>query len=248
MYLIRKCVYGLFLVFVLLMWHGCEKVILSGEGELLTVSEEYDVFEGITFYDIFHVRLLSDSVFSVALKVHEKYRDNVSFILDSGVISFYDKNPERWLPEYPWPVVEIRFPRLDGKLFLESPVWITTPDTLRVPRLNLLSLGKTGDFNITMETESFQFVTGSDNSGMYTFQGSAESARIWPRGSSQVNAANLRMQRCNVYSNSIGDCSVYVTGRLEVRLNTMGDVVYYGDPDEVMLVEESGEGRLIKAD
>mgnify|MGYP005865790233 CR=1 FL=1 len=96
-----------------------------------------------------------------------------------------------------------------------------------------------------METESFQFVTGSDNSGMYTFQGSAESGRIWSRGSSQVDAADLRMQRCNVYNNSIGDCSVYVTGRLEARLNTMGDVVYYGDPDEVVLYEESGEGRLI---
>ena len=87
MKLIRKCIYVWAMAFVLLIWHGCEKVILSGEGELLTIFEKYDEFEGITFYDIFHVRLVSDSVFSVSLMVHEKYRDDVSFVLDCGVIS-----------------------------------------------------------------------------------------------------------------------------------------------------------------
>lgn len=241
----RKAIYG-FLIVMMGLCAGCEKLILAGEGELLTITEEYETFSKLSFYDIYDVKLRSDSVFSVTLQVYEKYRDRIEMRLDSGNISFYDRNPERWLPEYPWPVVVISFPRLDDQLFIDSPVWISTPDTLRVPSLKVLSLGKTGEFKMTLETDFFSFVTGSDNAGYYIFSGKADDVRLWPRGSSQVNAAGLVTHNCNVYNNSIGDCSVNVTGRLEARLNTAGNIIYYGDPAEIVLTEESGEGRLMK--
>ena len=242
----RKFLHIEIVLLLLLLPYSCEKLVLSGEGALITVTEQYDAFTNLEVYDIFDIRLRSDSIFSISLKVHEKYLDRIALEFDSGKVALYDRNPEKWLATYPWPVVEITFPRLEGQLTLHSPAWISTPDTLSIPRLNLLSLGKTGDFNIVMDTDLFQYATGSDNSGFYTFSGRAESAHFWPRGSSQIDASMLITKRCNVYNNSIGNCSVYVEERLEARLNTLGNVIYYGDPAEVVLVEESGEGKLIQ--
>ncbi|MEX2370353.1 MAG: DUF2807 domain-containing protein, partial [Bacteroidales bacterium] len=69
-------------------------------------------------------------------------------------------------------------------------------------------------------------------------------AHYWPRGSSIADGSELETVNCYVYNNSIGDCSVNVCGKLEVRMNTLGNVIYYGDPQEVVILEESGGGEL----
>ena len=91
-------------------------------------------------------------------------------------------------------------------------------------------------------------VTGSDKFGYYFFRGNANSTRFWPRGNSQVDASELFSQNCYVYNNSIGDCYVNVSQKLEARLNTIGNVIYSGNPKEIVIIEESGSGKVLPAD
>lgn len=244
----KYLLYQLILFFILIISVGCEKVILAGKGEIVTQKETFNSLSKISFHDIFEVELITDSIFIVEMIAHEKYLEKISFSLDSGNIQFYDKNPEKWMPEYPYPLLRISLPQLTDQLFLAAPVRISTPDTLQLPYLNILSLGKTGEIDISMDTEYFKFTTGSDNSGFYRFSGTARAAQLWLRGSSIIHAAALISEQCNVNNNSIGNCTVNVANYLEVRLSSSGNIFYHGNPGEIVVKEESDNGKLISLD
>ena len=233
------------LIGLLFTLYSCEKIILSDEGVDIDKVEVYEYFSKIAFYDIFEVELKTDSVFSVKLVSPEKFIENISIQLDSGELTFYDKNFARWLPDYPRPRVTISFPRLDDQVLSRSPLKITTADTLRLERLKLVLLGQTGEYDLLMDVNYFQMVNSSDCFGYYYFRGKAKTAKIWPRGSSQVDASELITRNCNVYNNSIGDCFINASQKIEARLNTAGNVVYSGNPLEIIILEQSGSGRLI---
>ena len=223
---------------------SCEKILFSGEGQEVVKTESYEYFSKLTFYDIFDVELKTDSVYSVKLFTYEKYLHNISIQLDSAELVFSDFNFNRWLPDYPRPKVIIGFPQLDDQILTRSPIDLTSYDTLKLEKLDLIILGKTGNFDLTINIKRFKFVTGSDNFDFFHFRGRAGYAFIWPRGSTQVDASQLACDDCHVYNNSVGDCYVNVNHKIEARLNTAGNVIYSGNPEEIVIIEESGSGRL----
>jgi hypothetical protein len=233
------------LIALLMLFSSCEKVLFSGSGEIETEINTYDYFSKISIYHTFDVELVSDSIFSIEVEATEEHIGNISIELVSFDLKIRDENELKWLTGYQRPKLRISFPKLDDRIFVEYPVNMRSVDTLRLPKLVLLSLGKTGDFDLLLDVDYFQAATGSDNYGSYTFRGSAEHAYLWPRGSSRFDASELQTKTCVVKSNSIGDCWVNVSEKLEAQLNTMGNIYYYGNPDEIVLLEESGSGKLI---
>lgn len=229
---------------ILSFFCSCEKVIFPEPEELQQVKITYDYFSAITVCNIFNIELKTDSVYTVVIESYEPYIDNISCTMDSGKIEFRDENRWVWLPDYPRPKLHITFPALDDRIQIDAPVSMRTQDTLQLEKLNIVSLGKTGEFYLNVDVSSFQLTTGSDNYGFYKIGGAAAYSRLWPRGSSILDASELLAEDCYVYNNSMGDCWVNVSGRLEVRLNAMGNLYYSGNPTEILLLEESGTGRL----
>jgi hypothetical protein len=132
-------------------------------------------------------------------------------------------------------------------MVLNAPVNMYSMDTVKINKLAIVHIGKTGEIDLLIDTEQFQFALGSDNSGIYTIRGKAGYAKIWPRGSGIVDASELVTDSSYVYNNSIGDCKINVKVKLEVRMNTLGNIIYYGTPGQIVILEESGSGRLLKA-
>jgi len=238
----------IWLIGLLLITVSCEKIIFSDFGPLQQREITYDYFSGISIYNTFDVELKSDSVFSIELECYSEYVDNIKIELDSNILKISDNNGIKWMTGYPRPKIKIAFPGLDDKIYLEYPVNMISIDTLNLPRLVLISRGKTGDFDLILNVNYFQAVTGSDNHGTYTFKGNAKHAYLWPRGSSRFEASDLLTKTCLIKSNSISDCWVNVSESLEAELNTMGNIYFSGNPDEIVILEESGSGRLISVD
>ncbi len=224
---------------------SCEKVLFMEQGEVVVREEQFDRFTHVSFYNIFDVELQSGDRFGYRLEAYEKYMERLFATLDSGNLVFRDSNIVQIMADYPRPRVVVTFPELEGTMLLESPVRLTTADTLRIPAFRLQSLGKAGEFDLVLNVDRFNVTTGSDNTGYYVFRGKARSARYWARGSSIMDASGLEAEDVYVFNNSIGDCQVFVSRRLEARLNSAGNVFYTGGPDEVVVTEESDTGRLI---
>lgn len=234
-----------FLFALILIVLSCEKLLFTNEGKAVVKTETYIYFSKLTFHDIFEIELKTDSVFSVRLTSNEKFIVNISIVYDSGEIVFHDHNFAKSMPDYPRAKLLISMPSLDDKIFSRAPIKLTNTDTLKLEKLTLVLLGKTGEFDLTMDVKRFSMNNGSDNFDNYIFKGKADYAYIWPRGSSHVDASGLVCRDCNVYNNSIGDCYVNVTHKLEARLNTIGNIIYSGNPEEIVVTEESGSGRLL---
>ena len=238
----------LLLLLLFFLQSSCEKILFSDTGKLSSATYQYEKFTRISVYDIFDIELDNDSVFSVRLSGSEYLLPNISINLDSiGNLSVHDNNQHKWLPEYPRPKLKIVFPSLDEYMLIKAPVKITSTDTIKLKRLRFVFLGKSGEFNVQMDTPFFQMETGSDNFAKYVFGGVAHYAKIWARGSSIVDASLLQSDSCYVYNNSIGDCRVTASKKISARLNTLGNIFFTGNPSEIIIEEQSGKGRLINA-
>lgn len=224
---------------------GCELFIFNDPGQVRSTRYTFESFSNILIQDIFDVELCTDSTFELELETNEKYFENIVIEEDSGKLIISDFNSFKWIPEYPRPKLRICFPELKGTLLLNSPVNLSSSDSLKLPKLSIQSLGKTAECDLIICTDLFSLTTGSDNIARYFIRGRTRKLRLWPRGSSSYDASGLMADDCYIYNNSIGDCTVNVSGKLDAKLNTSGNVYYYGHPKEINLIEESGEGRLI---
>jgi len=244
----RTTCHCIFILLLFIQLVSCEKIIFHDSGDLLKDKITYDSFSKIMISSVFDVELFTDTVYSVEVEAFEAYIDYIHQTLDSGCVEIVDKNKLTWLPDYPRPTLKISFPKLDDHLHIMAPVKLITKDTLELPVLRIISLGKVGDIDINIHAVNFQLTTGSDNYGYYIIKGKTENSRIWLRGSSIVDAYELNTNYTYVYNNSVGDCWVDVNNKLIARLNTLGSVYYQGNPDEIEIIEESGEGKLINTE
>lgn len=63
------------------------------------------------------------------------------------------------------------------------------------------------------------------------------------RGVGNIDAYDLPVENCTVYSSGLGDCKVNVSGYLEVDISSAGNVYYIGNPE--ISSTDTGLGDLI---
>ncbi len=227
---------------------ACEKLLFSDVGDPAISLYDQNHFSRINIKGVFNVELQSDSLYSVKVESFDALIDSVIVRFESDTLVLEDHNSFSWYPDYPRPTIVVSFPRLDNQIYMEFPAYVYSTDSLSIPRLTVTALGKSGEFDLLLNTDIFHFSTGTDNYGTYTFRGRAGSVNFMPRGSSVLDAAGLKTGNAYVYNNSIADCSINVSNSLKVKLDTYGNIYYYGDPENITITEESGKGKLIKGE
>ena len=64
-------------------------------------------------------------------------------------------------------------------------------------------------------------------------------------GAVDLEAKELRSERVRISVSGSSDSSVYASNSLQVDISGVGDVYYYGNPEEI-IEEISGVGEIIK--
>ena len=83
-----------------------------------------------------------------------------------------------------------------------------------------------------------------DGVGDVTLDGISDNAlAIDFRGVGNIDAYDLPVENCTVYSSGVGDCKVNVSGYLEVDISGTGNVYYIGNPE--ISSTDTGIGDLI---
>lgn len=235
----------LFLFGSMILLSGCEKILLNNPGKLITINQQITPFSNITVYDIFNIELKSDTIYSISLHGHSAYIENISVIVDSGVLKINDNNNFKWLADYPRTKITIGFPKIDA-LHLKAPVYLVSLDTLKINKFLLISWEKTSEIDLTMDVKSFEFWTTTFDFGHYIFKGKTKSCVLWHKGAGIVDARMLESEIGQVHNYSIGNSYVNVTTKLEVYLNSLGNIYYFGNPKEIFIVEQTSKGQLIR--
>ena len=229
----------------LILFSSCEKILLNNPGKQVTLYKVITPFSRITIYDIFNVELKSDSIYSFKLSGYTDYLENISLVIDSGILKISDHNKYKWLADYPRTKITIGFPEIDA-INLKAPVHIISLDTLKLENFLLISWEKTAEINLIMDLNYFEFWTTTFDFGYYLFKGKVKSCGLWHKGAGIVDASGLESEICQIHNYSIGNSYVNVTRKLEVYLNSSGNIFYTGNPKEIIIAEQSNKGKLIR--
>jgi hypothetical protein len=227
----------------LMLLSACEKILLNRYGKEININKLITPFSEIAIYDIFDIELKSDSLYSLQLFGYSEYLENISVIVDSGILRIRDRNNYKWLADYPRTKITIGFPKIDT-FSLHAPVHLVSSDTLKLEKFVLVSLGRTAEINLTLDVDYLELGTSSFDFGYYIFKGKAKSCFLWQQGSSIVDARELVSKSCFVFNYSVGNTFVNVLDKLEVHLYSLGNIFYLGNPETTS--EQNNKGKLLR--
>ncbi len=135
-----------------------------------------------------------------------------------------------------------------GRLVLESSRSFSSSRDCRVkivvPRLEEVSVGGSGNIEV-IELEGDRLAVNIDGSADVTATGAVGELDVEVNGSGDVDTRDLVAGEVSVEINGSGNVSVMARDYLTVTINGSGDVIYTGDPGQVVKRVE-GSGRIRK--
>lgn len=106
-----------------------------------------------------------------------------------------------------------------------------------------IEISSTGDIKLDVYTQDINIDLSS--TGNLALKGSCNTQDIYMDGTADYFAYNLESEICYIENDGIGDAKVYVSDELDVRISSVGDVYYIGEP--TVKEYNSGPGNLINA-
>jgi hypothetical protein len=111
-----------------------------------------------------------------------------------------------------------------------------------VPRLEAVSVHGAGSLEIEdIAGDSFEF--DLSGAGSLAIDGEVDELEIQLSGAGSVDARDLRARQAEVRLSGAGNATIQVTDRLRARISGVGNLTYYGDPDD-RDVHVSGLGSI----
>lgn len=224
---------------------GCEVILFDdlSETEQLMVSSE--CFKHIVITNSFDIVLKQQDDFSVTIDAPVELHDGVKVSIVNDTLTISDTNKFQWSPSYIIPRVTFSFPNLPS-IYVKAPVNIQTDGILKQTTFRILTTAHTGSINLNIDVTSLSITTGHTyDSGVFTVTGQAGNASFWMRNSASLNAIDLDSDNVRITNNSRGDSYVRSNSKLRVTINSYGNVYYSGNPNEIVIDEQSSTGKLI---
>jgi hypothetical protein len=209
----------------------------------LTLNNTY--FKEIKVKSSFNIILKQDSLFRVTIETSESSLQNISAYTLGDTLFLLDENPNKWRTNYQTPTVTIHFIEIE-KFNIYAPGNISSDGVIQQNNFRFFSTQHIGVVNLYLNVQNLSLITGnSQNMGVYNLSGSAKYSNIWIRNTCSLNAKDLLIDDARIVNNSLNDCYVHTKNRLRVTLNSSGNIYFLGNPNEIVIDEQSATGKLI---
>lgn len=225
----------LFSTLLLILLSSCE--CYEGHGRMTTESRDLDHFKGVDLSIPASVIIKKGTEYSFEISAEE----NLHKIIKTRVKgrTLHISSTEHCLRSSGIDVVitmpELRDLRIGGSgdIYLE--------DHFECDLLEL-KINGSGDIEGAVTAELVE--CGINGSGDIDIAGTTEELKVNIKGSGDVDAIKLKSEDVFVRVYGSGDCRVYATSYLEVKISGSGNVRYKGKPDVDM--SSNGSGDIIR--
>jgi hypothetical protein len=234
----------IFIIILLLPFSSCNEWGLFSEAR-----KKQKVYSNLADYE----RILIRGIYKVSLKQGEQQK-----VIFSGTQDQLNNttitNKQEWLkietPDYNQRKSGYEKPELT--IFVDSlkefwsyfPIHLTTEDTIRSNKLKIYLVGEVSECDITVHSNYFRFINSSISTGKYIVKGKAEKFYCRLRGSSHIEARELKADYVGFKQESTGDGYVYAKDRLKLESYSSGNLYYKGSPTKIKK-ELNSSGKLI---
>lgn len=227
--------------------HSCKNGnCLQTAGSESSENRILEPFKSIDIYNFFDVYLISDTSNKIEIKAGTNLITNIETSVSEGVLTIRDLNTCTFIKGYEPKKLYIHVDTLE-MLTIQDGINLYTIDTLDAENLLVWFISDIGHCDMTIKSKGFTFQVWY-GSGDYMLNGIVETLFLYAGNLSFIDARNLHVDNCIVTNESMGDCFVYPSGNLNVKILDSGNIYYWGNPSEIVMEDRSGSGNLIKMD
>lgn len=237
-------VYTFALLLLLFTFASCKKEnrfdCVKGTGKIGKETRTTKAFKKIYVYENVDVFIRQGNEFEVIVEAGEHIRELIKTEVKDSIISIDNLNKCNWSRSYKNPInVYVKCP---SYLFLsaEGTGNITSIDTIKSSKL-ILNTSSSGNIDVTVATELIE--AAANSSGDITIKGKTTGFLSDIGGIGFLNAKELTAGYIYLHAYTTGLCYVNCIGMIDCKLDDIGDIYCYGNPNTVNK-EENDKGRL----
>jgi hypothetical protein len=204
-------------------------------------------FHTLIMNGTFSIYLIQDTVYSVKIVGMGDVPNEVSATVQNDSLTFVNNAKGKWLhPETNKVKLYISSNNL-GQILANETCYFETVNPIASSLGIIMGASvKLTEANLQLNCGSFNYWNNYQCGGKINLSGTVKSLTINSFAIMTIDASNLIATDAYVQNNSKGDCSVYVTDALEYSIGGTGNIYLSGDPKEIVLVQKSSTGQLIR--
>ncbi|MBN2274446.1 MAG: DUF2807 domain-containing protein [Bacteroidales bacterium] len=203
-------------------------------------------FEEVQVKSVFHIYLKQDTAYSITIRGNREFTEGVRYEVENDLLILSNETRMMWMnPENHIVEIYISADR-PKKIMAEEACFIETVNPVITEEFGFVCGNKYAEARFELDNAIFYFWNNFPCGGRLTLEGKTQSLRLWNYVIMSVDAINLITSHAFVENHSKGDCFVNVTGQLQYSIHGTGNIVLYGNPDEIVLLEKTSSGELIR--
>lgn len=233
-----------YLLFVLIICFWC----CTDEYEEVTKTLSISPYSILEIESVFSIYLVEDTVYSVTIVGHKDVVNQIEATVNDGVLTLKDNNKQKWLhPSQNKVKIYVHSPehyRIDARTsyalrsvntIKSEQLWIVNDVNVKVSEIDLMI-----DCRFTLYWNNYTA------GGRLVLRGKSEGVQIDNHALHTINSTELEVQSGIVNNYAQGDCRIYIAQRLEYQVHGPGNIYLYGNPPEIVLLQQTSTGRLIE--
>ncbi|OFX83282.1 MAG: hypothetical protein A2W99_12290 [Bacteroidetes bacterium GWF2_33_16] len=214
-------------------------------GDINRIDVQVEEFKEIFINDIFDVYLYQDSICKLSIEGGSNLLPEISYKVTDGKLTVSNKNTAQWSRDYEKIKLHISVNKL-LYLYLKESSKIHSVDTIITPQLEVYSITDYADIYLMVKCDNFYFVNEGTSGAYIELKGSSQNFNSWIRASAILKADEFFSENVIIETESIGDCYVYATKKLTVKINNSGNIYYTGNPETIILLNDRAKQQLIE--
>ncbi len=234
---------SLFIALLLIFARCSEWNFMEGEDKTVKVFEDIGPYQHIEIRGIFTVELRQSKQHKVIFTGTNKQLENLSIKNEEKLLKIKTSKNALRQSDYKRPELTIFVDSLK-EFWSYQPINLISQDTIRSEKLKIYLIGELSESDFIIRADYFRFINSSSSTGKYTIRGKAERFFCRLRGSSHLEARQLKSERVDFKHESLGDGYVFANNRLNLFSNNSGNLYYTGKPENIE-TELNASGELI---
>jgi len=233
----------LFIIVAGALLYSCEGLFncIDGNGELVVEKRAVAEFTSINNSSQFDVTVTYDLVTSLRVQSDKNLQKYIQTYVESGELIIEPDN-NRCLAPNNRILIDIRCPYIN-KVVLSGTSDLEL-EGFEVDNFDI-SLSGSGNIDVSRLIVDKRLQITNSGFGNVEIHGKASDADYILSGSGDIDGEVMKTLNCNIVHSGSGNIWTYVQEELEVLLSGLGNVYYYGDPEQVT-ERITGAGRIIK--
>lgn len=211
----------------------------------MTKEIKLNTFSEILVNGNYNFYLVNDSINRVEISWGENIIDDILIYNQNDSLIFKDNSKSNWRFNFEKPSIILHVKDFK-KIRFNTACNLQTIDTLKMDAIYFMVMDDLFEMDITVETNKFKFANCFTNTGNYLIKGKTNYALINNSAAGYVDASEFEVENLFVTQKSIYDTRVNVKNKLTYSILYSGSIFYTGSPAEIIELENTGEGQLIK--